>query len=176
VDAYRRIIRLISEEGAANITWVFHVNNNGWPADAWNRIPNYYPGDTYVDWIAVSTYGAQTPMDDYCDAFRESLDSVYPTLTALSATKPIIIAEFGVTKGNSLCVQESWADAALADITALRWPRVIAFSWWNEAWQNDDNPAHDTTMRLQDNPNLATVFQNRVGSNPNVLDRLNFIP
>ena len=176
VDAYRRIIRLISEEGAGNITWVFHVNNGSVPAEDWNRIPNYYPGDTYVDWIAVSAYGAQTPMEDYCDTFRESIDNVYPTLAALSPTKPIIIAEFGVTKGNAFCTQESWADAALADITTLRWPRVIAFSWWNEAWQNDDNPAHDTTMRLQDNLNLATVFQNRVGSNSNILDRLNFTP
>jgi hypothetical protein len=51
------------------------------------------------------------------------------------------------------------------------WPRVFGFSWWNEAWQNDDNPDHDTSMRLQDNPALAAVFKKQVGGNANVLGR-----
>lgn len=42
---------------------------------------------------------------------------------------------------------------------------------WNEAWENDDNPAHDTNMRVQDNPVLAGVFQRLVGLNDSVLDR-----
>ena len=29
---------------------------------------------------------------------------------------------------------------------------VIGFSWWNEQWENDNKPAHDTDMRVQDNP------------------------
>lgn len=70
---------------------------------------------------------------------------------------------------NPLGEQAEWARAALTDITSFRWPRLIAFSWWNERWQNDDNPANDTTMRLQDNPELAAVFQELVGNNPNVI-------
>lgn len=171
-DAYRHIIQIMREEGAGNITWVFHANAGDYPSNSWNRMENYYPGDEWIDWLAVSAYGAQTPTDDYCMTFRENLDETYPRLAALSSEKPILVAEFGVAKNNPLCGQAEWADAALEDLITFRWPRIFAFSWWNEAWQNDDDLAHDTTMRLQDNPELQAVFQNRVGSNPDVLGNI----
>lgn len=168
-DAYRHIIRLCRDEGAENITWVFHINASDWPQEEWNAFENYYPGDDYIDWIGISNYGAQTPQDEHCDEFRADIDLVYPRLDALTADKPIFIAEFGVTRDNPYCDQAEWARAALTDITSFRWPRIIAFSWWNEWWQNDDDPAHDTHMRLQDNSKLAAVFQELAGDNPVVL-------
>jgi hypothetical protein len=56
-------------------------------------------------------------------------------------------------------------------LSQFRWPKIIGFSWWNEAWQNDDNPEHDTSMRLQDNPAVADVFHKLVGLNPSILGR-----
>jgi hypothetical protein len=49
---------------------------------------------------------------------------------------------------------------------------VIGFSWWNEQWENDNKPAHDTDMRVQDNPRLADAFRTLVGANTKVLGRL----
>jgi hypothetical protein len=171
-DAYRRIIQTCRDEGARNITWVFHVNDGDWPNTAWNRFENYYPGDAYIDWLAVSSYGAQTPLDNYWPIFRTSMDAAYPRLAALSPAKPIIVAEFGVAANNPLGSQSQWARAALKDIITFRWPRLIGFSWWNETWQNDDNPAHDTDMRVQTNPLLAQVFLNLVGNKPLVLGQI----
>ncbi len=171
-DAYRHIIQTCREAGADNITWVFHVNADDWPVAEWNRFENYYPGDEWIDWVAVSVYGAQTPEDDYWDSFSGYMDSAYARLDQLAPDKPIILAEFGVTKNNPLGDQALWARAALEDLTSFRWPRLIGFSWWNEWWQNDDIPAHDTTMRVQDNPELAAVFQELVGNNPIVLGRV----
>ncbi len=168
-DAYRHIIQICRDEDAMNITWVFHINTYDCPQEDWNAFENYYPGDDYIDWIGISNYGAQTPQDDHCDEFRANMDIVYPRVDALTTDKPIFIAEFGVTKNNPYCDQAEWARAALTDILSFRWPRVIGFSWWNEHWQNDDDPAHDTTMRLQDNPKLQAVFQELVGNNPSVL-------
>ena len=168
-DAYRHIIDISREQGAINILWVFHVNGSDWPEDDWNRLENYYPGDAWVDWIGVSVYGAQTPLDEEWPDLRSQMDAVYPRLTALAPDKPIILIEFGVTAYNSLGDQAEWAEDALSDLTEQRWPRVIGFSWWNETWQNDDNPAHDTNMRVQDNPQLASVFQQLVAENTAVL-------
>lgn len=165
-DAYRHIIQICRDEGTENVTWVFHVNDGDWPDVSWNRLENYYPGDAYIDWLAISSYGAQTPLDDWWPIFRVSMDDVYPRVASLSATKPIIVAEFGVTNNNPLGSQSQWANAALSNITNFRWPRLIGFSWWNEWWQNDENPQHDTNMRVQDNPLLAQVFKNLVGNNP----------
>ncbi len=171
-EAYRHIITVMRRQGATNITWVFHVNNDDWPQKQWNRFENYYPGDSYIDWVAVSAYGAQTPTDDGCDTFREMMDAAYPRLVAMAPQKPLVVAEFGVAAHNPHCDQAAWAEAALTDLTQARWPRVSGFSWWNEYWQNDNNPAHDTTMRVQDNPALAKVFRRLVGANDNVWGRI----
>jgi hypothetical protein len=77
-----------------------------------------------------------------------------------------------VAANNPLGSQSQWARAALKDIITFRWPRLIGFSWWNETWQNDDNPAHDTDMRVQTNPLLAQVFLNLVGNKPLVLGQI----
>jgi hypothetical protein len=158
VAAYRHIVDLMRAADAANITWVFHVNALDWPEDAWNRFEHYYPGDSYVDWIGVSAYGAQSPLDDECLRFRSMMDPCYARLSALAPTKPLFVAEFGCCTADGLTPPDVWAARALDDILGGRWPRLIGFSWWNERWQNDDNPAHDSNMRVQDNPALAGVF------------------
>ncbi len=170
-EAYRRIVRLAREEGAANITWGFHINNNDIPEDDWNKIENYYPGKEWVDWIGVSIYSATSPLDDETASFSDLMDQVYSRLAKLDGGKPIIINEFGASARHRQVNQAAWADDALKNILAGRWPRLIGFSWWNEAWQNDDNPTHDSNMRLQDNLELANVFKKRIGAASNVLEK-----
>lgn len=170
-DAYRRIVRVMREEGATNVLWVFHVNNRDIPEAPWNRLEDYYPGDDYVDCLGVSAYGAQTPMDDEWPEFRPLMDAVVPRLTALAPSKPLLLLEFGATRGNPGGDQAAWAERALSDLEQGRWPPVIGFAWWNEAWPNDDDPAHDTSMRLQDSAPLAAVFRRWVGSRSHVLGR-----
>lgn len=170
-DAYRRIIRISSEQGAKNIKWVFHANHSDWPNEDWNRFEEYYPGDDWIDWIGVSAYGAQTPMQDEVQEFRNMMDKAYPRLAKLSAKKPIAVLEFACTSGHPKTDQAKWAEAALKDITSFRWPRVMAFSWWNDHWTNDDDPAHNTNMRVQDNAKLKAVFQKIVKTNVNILGR-----
>jgi len=172
-DAYCRIIKIMrDEEGALNITWVFHVNYEDWPAAAWNRLEQYYPGDGYIDWIGVSVYGAQKPQEQQWPEFSDLMNAVYPRLTALSKSKPIVVAECGVTGGSPAGSQSLWAQRALRDLVNNRWPRVIGFAWWNRAWQNDANPVHDTNMRVQDNPALEAVFRTLVAGQANVADRI----
>jgi hypothetical protein len=173
-DAYRRIIRIMHQEGAANILWIFHVNCGDYPQADWNRLENYYPGDEYIDCLGVSIYGAQTPMEEEWPEFRQMMDEVYPRLATLSPAKPILLLEFAACKNNPLGDQAAWAERALSDLVQNRWPKVIGFSWWNERWENDDNPEHDTSMRLQDNPALAAVFKKWVGGRRNVMGRMSY--
>jgi len=175
-DAYRHIIQIARDEGTANILWVFHANNQDVPDVSWNRLEQYYPGDEWIDWIGVSVYGAQTPMDEEWPEFRDMIDEAYPRLAALSPDKPIVVLEFGATSGNPRGDQAVWAENALTDLIAGRWPRVIGFSWWNETWPNDDDPTHNSNMRLQDNPALAAAFQKLVGADSRVLGGLVWQP
>ena len=166
-DTYRHIVQTIA---ADNITWVFHINSDDDPETTWNAFENYYPGDDVVDWLGVSAYTAQSPLDDYWTNFSEQMDLIIPRLNKL-ANKPIMVLEFGATHNNSLGESEVWANEALQAILSNRWPSIKGFSWWNETWQNDENPKNDTNMRVQSNKNLAEVFKkhlnsDRVISNP----------
>ncbi len=167
-DAYRHIIDIMRAEGAENITWVFHVDKDDVPQRPWNRLKNYYPGDEWIDWIGVSVYGASDPLDDETSSFRELMDEVYPRLAALSSEKPIVLLEFGATNGNPRVDQAAWASGALKEIISGRWPRLIGFAWWNDWWENDNNPQHDTNMYVDDNRDLAAVFRKLVGNSDSV--------
>lgn len=95
-DAYRHIIDICDAQGAANITWFFHIDAYGAPQADWNQPRNYYPGDEYIDWLGVSVYGPQEAGEDY-QTFGEILDDAYPVLREL-ADKPIAVLEFAVTE------------------------------------------------------------------------------
>ena len=164
VAAYRRIIGTSRSERARNITWVFHFNATDWPENAWNRFENYYPGDDFIHWIGVSAYGPQSPTDTDYESFRAQMDPCYARLVAMAPTKPIFIAEFGATAGSPLIAPQAWAGAALDDILGGRWPKLTGFSWWNEHWQNDDNPAHDSDMKVEDTPALAAVLRTKLAA------------
>ncbi len=96
VDAYKHIIDICNQNGANNITWFFHADSSGEPSDEWNKMENYYPVDTYIDWIGVSVYGPQTRKDDDVQ-FKDKLEGVYNRLNTMS-NNPIAILEFGVTE------------------------------------------------------------------------------
>ena len=154
---------------------MFHVNESDWPDNNWNRLENYYPGDGYVDWVAFSAYGPQTPKQNEGESFRGMADSCYKRLRKLAPEKPVIVAEFGCTHTSKASNKDGelradrWAGAALRDIFAGRWQEVVGFSWWNESWENDDNPEHDTNMRVQDWGKLGRAFRKQLRKNKNKL-------
>lgn len=162
--AYRHIVETMRGAGADNLTWVFHVDAHDAPEEAWNRFEEYYPGNDVVDWIGVSAYGPQLPSDDEASSFREMIDPAVRRVEAMAPGKPIVALEFGCTAGSKAARPEAWAAAALDDLLSRRWRSVIGFSWWNERWENDDVRAHDTTMRVQDIPELSEVFRARLAA------------
>lgn len=163
VAAYRHIVQVMRAAGAGNVTWVWHANATDWPAESWNRMENYYPGNDVVDWVGLSLYGSQRPTQARTALFRADMDAAYRRLSALAPSKPVVVSEFGATATSAGLSGAKYAAGALNDLLSHRWSRVIGFAWWNERWQNDTNPAWnpkvDTDMRLQDNADLAGAFR-----------------
>ncbi len=151
-DAYRHVVDLFRREGAANITWFFHVDASGSPSAAWNAMANYYPGDGYVDWLGISAYGAQSPVEDWV-TFSSVFDAGYRELAAVAPTKPIALLEFAVTDGYPGHDKAQWIRDAFATIRSGRYPRLKAASWWNETFQNDDG----TTSSLRIDSSQAAL-------------------
>ena len=160
VAAFRHIVTLMRAEGANNISWVIHFNDHSEPEGKWNRARYYYPGDDFVDWIGLSCYGPQSPQEKWEDgSFRKNMDYAVAEVATLSTKKPILLLEFGADIHHPSQPAAKWAKAALNDLFAGRWPNVRGFAWWNEAWENDNHPRHNTSMRVQDSPDLAQVLQ-----------------
>jgi len=160
IDAYRHIVDLMRAEGADNLQWIWHVNWLDEPEAKWNRFENYYPGDDYCDWVALSAYGPLTPRAvDGTESFRFKMRKAYPRLTKIAPGKPIVIAEFGCDIHHRKVDAAEWARAALEDLFAGRWPAVIGFCWWNESWQNDDHKKHDSDMIILHDVDLARLFR-----------------
>lgn len=162
--AFRHIVQTMRIAGADNITWVWHINAEDWPQRTWNRVENYHPGAEVVDWIGVSIYGPMRPQRTWTRRdFADQMDDIQARVTALAPEKPFIVAEVGATVGNPAQTAWDYADGALSSMLSRRWSNLIGFSWWNERWHNDADPAWDysidTDMRVQDWPQLAQVFR-----------------
>lgn len=163
VEAYRHIVDLLRGEGADNLQWIWHVNWLDEPEAKWNRFENYYPGNDYCDWVALSAYGPLTPRAvDGTEGFRFKMRTAYPRLTRLAPKKPIMIAEFGCDIHHRKVDASEWAKSALEDLFSGRWPAVIGFCWWNESWENDDTRKHNTDMNILHDAGLTKVFREQL--------------
>lgn len=119
----------------------------------------YYPGDNYIDWLAISLYSMQAPYEDEKTPFS-AINQTMQRLQQMAPTKPVIIAEFGTDVHNPREPAAAWAKAALKDILGNRWPQLTGFGWWNETWPNGNDPANATDTRIQSDPALTAVFRN----------------
>src|ERR1044071_1471291 len=163
VAAYRHIVDLMRAAGAANLKWVWHANWLDQPEAKWNRFENYYPGDDYCDWVALSAYGPLTPRTvDGTESFRFKMRKAYPRLNKLAPGKPIVIAEFGCDIHHRKVDASEWARNALEDLFSGHWPAVVGFCWWNESWENDDTKQHNTDMNILHDAGLMRAFREQL--------------
>ncbi len=137
--AWRHVVDRVRAHGGTNVLWVFHVNNYSDPQEKWNAVAEYYPGARYVDWLGLSIYGKQERFQDHWMDFDEDLlEEPYATLGAVDATKPIIVAEFGVGEFPDLGDKAKWIAHAFASMSSPAYSRVKAAVYWHERWQNVD--------------------------------------
>jgi hypothetical protein len=152
-DAYRHIVSLFRAEGATNVTWFFHVVQQFEPTSWWNTFANLYPGDDYVDWLGLSTYGLPNLPDGSYQSFEQALQTfhdpsypgTYADITSLSA-KPLALVEVGVTE---IPQKPQWMRDMLATLQSDRYPRVQAIAWWNST---------DVNTRIESSPAAQQTF------------------
>jgi mannan endo-1,4-beta-mannosidase len=112
-DIYRMIYdRYVNHHKLNNLVWVWSVDR---PSEPYRKYTNYYPGDDYVDVLALDVYGSD---------FRQEY---YDGLVALSNGKPLILGEVGTPPSPEvLDAQPKWASWVIwsgmvrANIAALK--------------------------------------------------------
>ena len=156
--AYRRVVDRVRAAGAKNIIWLFHVNNYSYPLDEWNEVKQYYPGDDYVDWLAMSAYGKQFRRDPWISA-SDTLTYAYDDLCAVSPNKPIMLAEWGIGEFPDSGDKAQWIEEAFG-IMKSRFPRLKAAVFWSERWQNDDGTF--SNLRVTSSPQSIEAYRKAV--------------
>jgi hypothetical protein len=125
--AYNHIVTVVEAELGASkdkVRWAFAANNAS--GTGCGSIADYYPGPTYVDFVAFSGYnqfGAGGPNDTPTQVMGGALTA----LKSVAPTKPIIVAQTAACASNGS--RPSW----IADMfTLLRDdPSVLGFVWFN---------------------------------------------
>ena len=127
VAAWRRIHRIFAAEGATNAVWVWSPNCSDTPRGAgyeWNHWTAYYPGDTYVDWVACDGYNR------YYSSWK-SFAEIFTPVYADYPGKPFMASEIGsVEHPNAPARKAQWIAEAQSYIKASM-PRLKAWLWFH---------------------------------------------
>lgn len=136
-QAYRYVVNRARAQGATNILWVWQANNSSDPDEPWNRMVQYYPGQQYVDWLAITAYGTQFSVEEGWFTFDEVIGMRYETVANIDQTKPLMLAEWGVGEFPKKGSKAQWITEFFKRLPK-EFPRIHAAVFWHERWQNDD--------------------------------------
>ncbi len=133
IAAWRHMRAIFTTAGATNVKFVWSPNADSVPNTTANAIGMYWPGESYVDYIALDGYNFGTTTATW-RTFSSVMGPAYKTVAALSATKPIFIAETGCgTTGGD---KAAWI-TNMFKVIPTTYPRIIGVTWFNANKERD---------------------------------------
>ncbi len=154
---WKHIVDIFRREGATNVqfVWCISVLSPELLQKHGNTLKELYPGDNYVDWIALDGYSnAQNNWKSLEEEFKPS----YEFITAFT-TRPIILWEVGATeKPNDTMFRANWIREGFLTTIPEKLPRIKIASWFNSR----DGSGRD--YRLQSSPNSVSAWKEVVAS------------
>jgi hypothetical protein len=149
IKCWQRVHSLFARAGADNISWVWSLNWNSRPDVPGNQYANYYPGDKYVDWVAVDGYNLH----------RELPGAMFDEITGRYGTrKPIMISEVGSvdrggrTKADWISAFAGWVQQT-PEVGAVAWFDTDTHPTYHERWRIDtDAESLAAYKAMADNP------------------------
>jgi hypothetical protein len=137
IAAYRKFVTVMRAEGVSNASWAWTTAarnyGSGKPA---RYAPNYYPGDAYVDVIAIDAYNiyCKTKSGGWSNPWR-SLETIIAPFMAFAAQHPgptLVVAEFGSSEDPAdPNAKAGWITAAEQLFKQPGYERFEAISYWN---------------------------------------------
>lgn len=131
VATWRRVHDIFAEVGAENVEWVWAPNFVSIPETPKNDMHLYYPGDDYVDWVALDGYNFGDDHDEWhkWSSFEECLGPQLRDFARHYPNKPIMLAEFGSAVGKP-GQKAAWIRDAYQQLST-RHPHVKAVIWFD---------------------------------------------
>lgn len=154
VAAYRRIHDRFRRAGASNVRWIWCFNAESVPDVAWNDPAKTYPGDAYVDAVAVDGYNfGSTTAHSRWQSFEQIFARPLARAQKNWPQKPLWIAETGcATEGGDKVRWLKEMDQTLRS----RFARVESVTWFEAAKEAD--------WRLLSSPESAAAARKIWGS------------
>jgi beta-mannanase len=135
IAAYRHIHDIFVAEGATNVKFV-------WCPNISYNIPNYYPGNAYVDYAAIDGYNDGKPWRSFSSLFGTTYDAV-----AAVTPKPIFIAETACAKGPA---KAAWI-TDMFDQIATTYSRISGVCWFDmnkeQDWRMNSSASSITAVK-----------------------------
>jgi hypothetical protein len=175
VIAYRRFVDITREEGVHNVAFVWH--SYAAPPYKGYALASWYPGDEYVDWVAVSLFGHLYGPDPGANA-----NAVFDF--AKAHKKPVMVAESSPIHGISDGDLQPW-DTWFVNYFSLAYQKNIkAISFINADWKRYPwvAPLNWQDARLQNNQTVAdawfmeTAKDRYLKQSPRLFEQLGFTP
>lgn len=148
IEGFTYVQDKINSAGGTNAQWLWSPNCGNGEKNSQNMV-DYYPGDDYVDWIAIDGYNWGTTQDwsswaSFADVFKYSYDLMVQNFPS----KPIMLGEFGCA--NEGGDKAAWIDDLFYQLNT-QYPQIKAFIWFNvnkeTDWRFNATDASTTAFR-----------------------------
>jgi hypothetical protein len=131
IAMWRHVVSIFREAGAYNVHWVWSPNVDGTAST--KPFNAYYPGDTWVDDVALDGYNWGSVRKSTWLSFDQVFQASYEAITRLTS-KPLMIAETASTElGGS---KAAWI-SEIPNALAVDMPRVQALVWFDVDKETD---------------------------------------
>lgn len=136
VSAYKRIVDLFRNAGVTNVQWVWQPNTG-------RALTPFYPGDAYVDFVAVDGYNWDMSSPELI--FGNTLNQI-----KAFTSKPIFL-------GETSCREYSGKPQWITDFfVMLKNHNLVGFVWFNINKEND--------WRIDSSPSSLAAFKAGINS------------
>lgn len=152
VAAWRHMREVFIQEGADNVRFVWCPNIESIPMSSANSISRYWPGDDYVDFMALDGYNFGTGDGLKWRSFSSLYRPAYDEVCALSA-KPLFVAEVGCAPDGG--DKSAWI-ADMFRVIPSAFPRIRGVSYFNARTHRD--------WRIEAEADSAAAFRSGANS------------
>jgi hypothetical protein len=93
IRAFRHIHDIFNAQEVTNVRFIWCPNSMSFPQESWNFIMEAYPGDEYVDYVALDIYNGAGKDNSVWRSFRKEGIENYYILSERLPQKPLLICE-----------------------------------------------------------------------------------
>lgn len=176
VAAWRHYVQVFRDDGVTNVSFVWNLVPASFTGDA-ARGTAMYPGDDWVDWMAVDAYNWFGCTAGTAPGWRSLADAIASWAAwAQPHGKPLMLAEWGSVEDPAQAGRKAqWLRDALD--APRRWPQLKAMSYFDTTgscrWSVDSTPTARAAFNeiahqpiTQGRPNALLRVSRTIGGAP----------